>query len=77
MFDYAFLQRKLEYPLNNLNLYLESVVTKIKTVLNTILFLTGEVKVIKLIKYLSITLSLIGLALSTAYAAPKKLDLFI
>jgi len=47
-------------------------VSKIKTMLNTILFLTGEVKVIKLFKYFTIILSFIGLTLSTAYAGPKK-----
>ena len=46
--------------------------SKIKTILNTILFLTGEVKVIKLFKYFTIILSFIGLTLSTAYADPKK-----
>ena len=46
--------------------------SKIKTILNTILFLTGEVKVIKFIKYFTIILSFIGLTLSTAYADPKK-----
>jgi simple sugar transport system substrate-binding protein len=40
--------------------------------LNTILLLTGEVKVIKLFKYFTIILSFIGLTLSTAYADPIK-----
>jgi len=47
-------------------------VSKIKTILNTILFLTGEVKVIKLFKYFTIILSFFGLILNTAYADPKK-----
>ena len=46
--------------------------SKIKTRLNTILFLTGEVKVIKLFKYFTIILSFVGLTLNTAYADPKK-----
>ena len=46
--------------------------SKIKTMLNTILFLTGEVKVIKFFKYFTIILSFIGLTLSPAYADPKK-----
>ena len=46
--------------------------SKIKTILNTILFLTGEVKVIKFFKYFIIILPFFGLTLSTAYADPKK-----
>jgi len=41
-------------------------------VLNTILLLTGEVKVVKFLKYFTIILAFFGLTLSTAYADPKK-----
>ena len=40
--------------------------------LNTNLFLTGEVKVIKFFKYFTIILVFFGLTINTAYADPKK-----
>ena len=43
--------------------------------LNTILFLTGEVKVIKFFKIFTIILTFFGLTLSSVYAEPKKHNL--